>query len=128
MAKKKILVIDDDPDIIDIVRASLQKEPYDIVVAYDGQEGVEKARAEKPDGIILDIMMPNKDGFTACHELKHDPACKQIPVLILTAVGQHFATTRYAKSQGLALESDDYVEKPINPQVLVERVRELLGG
>jgi two-component system alkaline phosphatase synthesis response regulator PhoP len=125
--KKKVLVIDDDPDIIEIVKASLAKEPYEILVAYDGEEGVKAARASKPDAIILDIMMPNKDGFTACHELKHDEKCKNIPILILTAVGQHFATTRYAKSQGMSLESEDYVEKPIDPKLLVERVRELMG-
>ncbi len=126
-AKKKVLVIDDDPDIIEIIKASLAKQPYEILVAFDGVEGVDKARASKPDAIILDIMMPHKDGFTACHELKHDAACKNIPILILTAVGQHFATTRYAKSQGMALESEDYVEKPIDPKLLVERVKELLG-
>jgi two-component system alkaline phosphatase synthesis response regulator PhoP len=104
----------------------LEGAAHQVVCAYDGQEGVEKARREKPDAIILDIMMPEKDGFVACKELKGDPTCKDIPILILTAVGEHFANTRYAKSMGMELEAEDYIDKPIDPRLLVARLAKLL--
>jgi two-component system alkaline phosphatase synthesis response regulator PhoP len=71
-------------------------------------------------------MMPEKDGFVTCKELKGDPACKDIPILILTAVGEHFANTRYAKSMGMELEAEDYIDKPIDPKLLVARLAKLL--
>jgi two-component system alkaline phosphatase synthesis response regulator PhoP len=122
----KILVVDDEPDMVEMIKAALESAAHQVVCAYDGQEGVEKARREKPDAIILDIMMPEKDGFVACKELKGDPTCKDIPILILTAVGEHFANTRYAKSMGMELEAEDYIDKPIDPRLLVARLAKLL--
>lgn len=122
----KILVVDDEPDMVEMIKAALESAAHQVVCAYDGQEGVEKARREKPDAIILDIMMPEKDGFVACKELKGDPTCKDIPILILTAVGEHFANTRYAKSMGMELEAEDYIDKPIDPGLLVARLAKLL--
>lgn len=122
----KILVVDDEPDMVEMIKAALEGAAHQVVCAYDGQEGVEKARREKPDAIILDIMMPEKDGFVACKELKGDPTCKDIPILILTAVGEHFANTRYAKSMGMELEAEDYIDKPIDPRLLVARLAKLL--
>jgi len=124
----KILVVDDEPDMVEMIKAALEGAAHQVIAAYDGQEGVEKARREKPDAIILDIMMPVKDGFTACKELKGDPACRDIPVLILTAVSEHFADTRYAKSMGLELDAEDYIDKPIDPRVLLARLQKLLKG
>jgi two-component system, OmpR family, alkaline phosphatase synthesis response regulator PhoP len=122
----KILVVDDEPDMVEMIKAALESASHRVVAAYNGQEGVEKARKEKPDAIILDIMMPVKDGFVACKELKEDPQCKNIPVLILTAVSEHFANTRYAKSMGLDLDAEDYIDKPIEPKLLLARVNKLL--
>ncbi len=122
----KILVVDDDPDMVEIIKTVLEGAAHEVIAAYNGQEGVEKAKSEKPDAIILDIMMPVKDGFTACKELKGDPACKDIPILILTAVSEHFADSRFAKSMGLNLEAEDYIDKPIDPKVLLSRLQRLL--
>jgi len=127
MANKfKILVIEDDPDDLELVKMALKDEPYDISVAYNGEEGVQKARADKPDAILLDIMMPEKDGFKACEELKNDADCARIPVLVLTAVGQHFSSTRYAVSSGMRMEAEDYIEKPVDGEVLRKRLAHFL--
>jgi two-component system alkaline phosphatase synthesis response regulator PhoP len=122
----KILVVDDEPDVVEMIKAALESASHRVIAAYNGKEGIEKARKEKPDAIVLDIMMPEKDGFVACKELKADPTCRDIPVLILTAVGEHFANTRYAKSMGLELEAEDYIDKPIDPSILVSRLAKLL--
>jgi two-component system alkaline phosphatase synthesis response regulator PhoP len=122
----KILVVDDEPDTVEMIKTALESASHQVIAAFNGQEGIEKAKKEKPDAIVLDIMMPEKDGFAACKELKGDPACKDIPVLILTAVGEHFAHSRYAKSMGLELEAEDYIDKPIDPKLLVARLAKLL--
>ena len=124
----KILVVDDEPDMVEMIKAALESAAYQVVCAHDGQEGIEKARREKPDAIILDIMMPAKDGFATCKELKGDPVCKDIPVIILTAVSDHFAGSRYTKSMGLELDAEDYIDKPIDPKVLLARLQKLLKG
>ncbi len=122
----KILVVDDEPDMVEMIKAALEGAAHQVIAAYNGQEGIEKAKNEKPDAIILDIMMPVKDGFAACKELKRDPACRDIPVLILTGVSEHFADSRYAKSMGLELDAEDYIDKPIDPKVLLARLHTLI--
>jgi len=122
----RILVVDDEPDMVEMIKAALESASHRVIAAFNGKEGIEKAKKEKPDAIVLDIMMPEKDGFAACKELKGDPACKDIPILILTAVGEHFANTRYAKSMGLELEAEDYIDKPLDPKLLVARLAKLL--
>ena len=122
----RILVVDDEPDMVEMIKAALESASHQVIAAFNGKEGIEKAKKEKPDAIVLDIMMPQKDGFAACKELKGDPACKDIPILILTAVGEHFANTRYAKSMGLELEAEDYIDKPLDPKLLVARLAKLL--
>jgi two-component system alkaline phosphatase synthesis response regulator PhoP len=122
----KILVVDDEPDVVEMIKVALEGASHQVVVAYNGQEGVDKARAQKPDAIILDIMMPVKDGFVACKELKDDPSCQDIPILILTGVSEHFANTRYAKSMGLDLDAEDYIDKPVDPKTLLARLDRLL--
>jgi two-component system alkaline phosphatase synthesis response regulator PhoP len=122
----KILVVDDEPDMVEMIKTALEGASHRVITAYNGQEGLDKAREEKPDAIVLDIMMPVKDGFVACKELKEDPALKDIPVLILTAVSEHFANTRYAKSMGLDLDAEDYIDKPVDPKLLLVRLKKLL--
>jgi len=122
----KILVVDDEPDVVEMIKTALESAFHQVVTAYNGKEGIEKAKKEKPDAIVLDIMMPEKDGFVTCKELKSDPACQEIPVLILTGVGEHFSNTRYAKSMGLELEAEDYIEKPVDPKTLLARMAKLL--
>lgn len=118
----RILIVEDDPDDLELIKTALKGEPYEISVAYNGKEGVEKARTEKPNAIVLDIMMPEKDGFKACEELKRDPDCASIPVLVLTAVGQYFSSTQYAVGSGMRMEAEDYIEKPVDAELLRERL------
>jgi CheY-like chemotaxis protein len=122
----KILLVDDDKDFVEATKMVLESKPYEVVVAYNGDEGLAKARKEKPDLIILDIIMPVKDGFSAAEQLKKDPALKKIPVIMLTSFSQKGGETSLSVSQGLALEADDYVDKPVAPQELLRRVERLL--
>jgi two-component system alkaline phosphatase synthesis response regulator PhoP len=124
---KKILVVDDDPDLVDATSMILQSKKYDVVTAYDGVEGMEQAIKEKPDLIVLDVMMPQKDGYTLCKELKADPDLRRIPVLLLTAVVSHISTTRFTQQMGMETEADDFIDKPVEPQVLVDRIEALLA-
>ena len=124
---KKILLVDDDPDFVDAVAQILKSKKYEIETAFDGPEGLEKVKSQKPDLIVLDVMMPKKDGYTVCRELKADPQLSSIPVLLLTAVASHVPTTRYTQEMGLETEADDYLDKPVEPQVLVKRIETLLS-
>lgn len=126
MTKKRILVVDDEPDMVEMLKLILESASYEVLTAYDGQEGVEKAKLERPDAIILDLMMPRKDGFQACKELKGDPATAAIPVLVLTAISEKLSHTKYAKSMGLELEAEDYIDKPVDANLLLERLEKLL--
>jgi len=124
---KKILIVDDDPDFVNAVSMILTSKKYEVAIAYDGKEGLAKVKGERPDLIVLDVMMPGKDGYAVCKELKADPQWSKIPVLLLTAVASHVATTRYTTEMGLETEADDYLDKPVEPDVLVKRVETLLA-
>ena len=123
---KKILLVDDDPDFVEAVSLILKPKKFDVVTAYDGMEGLKKAKSEKPDLIVLDVMMPEKDGYAVCKELKSSPQMSHIPVLLLTGVASHVPTTRYTQEMGLETEADDYLDKPVEPEVLVKRIEALL--
>ena len=124
----KILVVDDDPDILDAVSMILETRGYQVVTARDGIEGLATLKAEKPDLMILDLLMPKLDGFGVCKELQ-DPRWakyKDIPILILTSVREEASRRRYELETGLELDVDDYVEKPVSPDILLERVGRLI--
>jgi DNA-binding response OmpR family regulator len=123
----KILIVDDDPDLVEAVTMILESKEYDVIAAYGGIEGLEKAKKEKPDLIVLDVMMPDKDGYAVCKELKADPTYSKIPILLLTAVVSKISTTRYTQQMGLETEADDYIDKPVEPAELVRRIEVLLG-
>ncbi len=123
---KKILIVDDDPDLVEAVSMILESKNYEVSAAYGGIEGLEKAKKENPDLIVLDVMMPDKDGYAVCKELKADPELSKIPVLLLTAVVSKIPTTRYTQQMGLETEADDYIDKPVEPEVLVKRIETLL--
>jgi CheY-like chemotaxis protein len=124
---KKVLLVDDDKDFIESTKAVLE-EKYEVVVAYDGDEGIEKARAESPDLIILDVIMPAEDGFTAAEQLKGDPELSKIPVMMLTSFGTRMTKeTQIPRSRGLDLQAEDYIEKPVEPDVLLKRAEDLLS-
>jgi DNA-binding response OmpR family regulator len=126
--QQKILIVDDDPDILVAIGAVLEARNYQVVTANDGEEGLSKLKEERPDLMILDLLMPRKDGFAVCKELR-DPRWSKyssIPILILTSVREEVSRRRYELETGLSLDVDDYVEKPIDPFVLAERVEKLL--
>jgi len=123
MAKKaRILLIDDDIDFVEATKTVLESKPYEVIVAYEGEEGLRKAREEKPDLIILDVIMPIKDGFTAAEQLKKDPDLSKIPVVMLTAYAGMGGETSIPVSSGLTLETEDYIDKPVAPEELLKRV------
>jgi DNA-binding response OmpR family regulator len=125
----KILVVDDDPDILDAVAMILESQGYTVVTARDGLEGLATLKAENPDLMLLDLMMPKMDGFCVCKELQ-DPRWskyRSTPILILTSVREEASRRRYELETGLELDVDDYVEKPMSPDVLLERVGVLIN-
>ncbi|MDY7032789.1 MAG: response regulator [Thermodesulfobacteriota bacterium] len=123
---QRVLVVDDDPDLVESVKMMLENKNYEVITAYDGIEGLQKAKEDSPDLIILDVMMPNKDGYEVCHELKADPQYNDIPILLLTAVVSEMSKTTYTHRMGMEIDADDYIDKPVEPAELVKRAEALL--
>ena len=124
----KILIVDDDPDILDALTMILEAKGYQTVTARDGSEGLANLKTEKPDLMILDLLMPKMDGFAVCKELQ-DPRWSKfrgMPILILTSVREEASRRRYELETGLELNVDDYVEKPVSPDILLQRVDRLI--
>lgn len=126
MSKKYILVVDDDPDLVETVSLMLESKGCEVGKAYDGVEGDESIRKRRPDLIILDVMMPRKDGYALCSELKANEETSDIPVVLLTAVGDAVPSTRYTHADGMVTEADDYIAKPIDTEGLWTVVNSLL--
>ena len=124
--KKRILVVDDEPDFSSIVKSNLEAEGFEVEQAFDGVEGLAKIKSNPPDAIILDVMMPEKDGFEVCAELKADPQYSNIPIVMLTAVATHVSSTRYSHSGGMSMEADDYLPKPASSAQIIDCVKNLL--
>ncbi|MDD5270765.1 MAG: response regulator [Candidatus Omnitrophica bacterium] len=122
MDKKKILLVDDEEDVLKTVGFRLQASGYDVVTASDGKEGLEKARSEKPDLVILDLMLPKMDGYKVCAFLKKDTRYKDIPIIMFTAKAGDID-----KKLGLEVGADAYIMKPFEPPILVETVEKLLA-
>jgi len=122
MAKVKILVIDDEADIVDTVSFMLRSRGYDVVTASDGGEGLTKAMLEHPDLILLDIIMPVMDGFEVCLKMKRDKEASKVPVIMFTARGDNDAVVK-AKNVG----ADDYIVKPFNLPTLVTKINKLVN-
>jgi two-component system phosphate regulon response regulator PhoB len=121
MSKATVLVIDDEPDLIELVRYNLDKEGFDVVASSDGESGLEIARRRTPDLIVLDLMMPGMDGLSVCRALRGDERTSRIPLIMLTARAAE--TDRVV---GLEMGADDYVTKPFSPRELVARIRSIL--
>jgi two-component system alkaline phosphatase synthesis response regulator PhoP len=126
-AKKRILVVDDEPDFCSIVQVNLEKEGFEVELAYSGVEGLEKVQASPPDAIVLDIMMPEMDGYEVCKQLKADEKYADIPVILLTAVASHVTSTRYSHRDGMSTEADDYIAKPASAEEITESIKRLLS-
>lgn len=119
--RKKILVIDDDPDILTLVQYNLEKEGYVVALCDNGSEALEKIDREKPDCLVLDIMLPGMDGREICRLLRANPLTRTLPVLLLTAKSGETDIV-----VGLELGADDYLTKPFSPRVLLARVKALV--
>jgi DNA-binding response OmpR family regulator len=126
MSKKYILVVDDDPDLVETVAMMLESKGCEVGKAYDGVEGEESIKERRPDLVILDIMMPRKDGYVLCAELKSKGETKDIPVILLTAVGEAVPSTTYSHADGMRTEADEYIAKPIDTDGLWDTVTSLL--
>ncbi len=125
----KILVIDDDPDLQTAVKKVLESKSYEVTAALDGDEGLRKVVDERPDLIILDVVMPGKSGFEVCRELKTDPKYyffSHIPVLMLTVYPDDREKMHLSMREGMTMEAEDYLHKPFDPDELLNRVEELL--
>lgn len=122
MDKKKILLVDDEEDVLRTVGFRLQASGYDVVTASDGKEGLEKAHSEKPDLVILDLMLPKMDGYKVCAFLKKDTRYRNIPIIMFTAKAGDID-----KKLGLEVGADAYIMKPFEPPELVEAVAKLLA-
>jgi DNA-binding response OmpR family regulator len=121
MSKQQlVLVVDDDPDLVEAVSMKLQAKDYRVNQAYDGEEAMAKIKEEKPDLVILDVMMPRKNGWVVCDEIKKDDALKDIAVIMLTAVGDAVKTTNYTHHDGKTTLADDYLPKPIDLDELMK--------
>ena len=117
----KILLVDDEPDILEIVGYNLSSEGYKVITAENGAKAVKKAKKEKPQLIILDVMMPEMDGIEACEQIRAIPNLKDVIITFLTARGED-----YSQVAGFDAGADDYITKPIKPKVLVSKVKALL--
>jgi CheY-like chemotaxis protein len=119
--KKKILIVDDEPNVRRLVRTILSKD-FIVLEAEDGRQAIDIACTQKPDLILMDIMMPRVDGYTACSAIKNDPTTKSIPVLMLTAVGFEL-NVKLSQQMG----ADAYMTKPFNSQALLDKIAQFLA-
>ncbi len=119
---KLVLVVDDDPDLVEAVAMKLEAKGYKVEKAYDGVEAMEKIKEAKPALVILDVMMPRKNGWEVCEEIKTSDSLKDIAVVMLTAVADSVKTTSYTHHDGKTTLADDYVPKPIVLDALMEIV------
>ncbi len=131
--KKRVLVVDDDPDFVDLLQLQLEKLQCEVDIAYNGVEGLDKINAQCPDVILLDVMMPEKDGFQMCKELKENEKFSDIPIIMLTAVADNLynsyvPSTSYTQYDAMSMEADDYVPKgPDCSTKIIECLRNILN-
>lgn len=118
---KKILVVDDETELVKAIQIRLEQADYQVIAAYDGQEGLDKVRSEKPDLIVLDLMLPKMDGYKVCRMLKFDEKYKNIPIIMLTARAQESD-----EKLGYETGADAYLTKPFESTVLLGKIKELL--
>jgi len=119
---KKILIIEDDPSFSRAINHIIQKEGYDVITASNGMTGLRMAREEKPDLLILDVMLPGLDGFEICNRLRNDPQTATLPIIMLSAKGQEAD-----KATGLKVGANEYLTKPVDRVLLLDKLTSLLG-
>ena len=121
MKREKILVIEDEPDILEVIEYNLTREGYRVQTSRDGDDGLKKARRDAPDLVLLDLMLPGIDGVEICRQLKRDPVTRAVPVMMVTAKSEDSDIVL-----GLGVGADDYITKPFSPRQLVARVQAVL--
>lgn len=121
MAKSKVLVIEDEPDIVEVIQYNLEREGHKVVACRNGEQGLSRIRTDNPDLVILDLMLPGMDGVEVCRQVKADPMTRGVPIIMLTAKGEESDVVL-----GLGVGAEDYVTKPFSPRELVARVQVVL--
>ena len=121
MKKKKIIVVEDEPDLVDVVTYNLEREGYSVLASQRGDEGLNLIRSEAPDLVLLDLMLPGMDGLSICRQMKSDSSTKEIPIIIASAKGEESDVVI-----GLEMGADDYLAKPFSPRELLARIRAVL--
>jgi two-component system, OmpR family, phosphate regulon response regulator PhoB len=121
MSKPKILVIEDERSLVEVLSINLEREGFEVVVAHDGQEGLRQAQLKLPDLVVLDLMLPNKSGLEVCRELRMGPRTREVPIIMVTAKAEESD-----ELVGFATGADDYVTKPYSMKVLVQRIKKEL--
>lgn len=121
MKHQKVVVIEDEPDIFEVIEYNLQREGYRVCGAVDGEQGLQLVRREAPDVVLLDLMLPGLDGLEVCRQLKGDTVTRSVPIIMVTAKGEESDVVL-----GLGLGADDYVAKPFSPKELVARIKAVL--
>ena len=124
---KYVLVVDDDPDLVEAVTLNLEAKGFSVGKAYDGLEAMDSIASKRPDAVVLDVMMPRKNGYEVCAEIKGNPDLSDIPVILLTAVGSAVPSTTYTHNDGMQVEADEYVPKPVDMAKLTGLVSELVS-
>jgi len=124
--KPYILIVDDDPDILEGITAILESQPYRLATARDGKKCMETIAQEIPDLLILDLLMPRMDGWGVIREMRSEPRYTGVPILVLTTVIEDASRRRYELETGMAMDVQDYVQKPARPDDLLQRVEKLL--
>jgi DNA-binding response OmpR family regulator len=121
MSRKRLLIVEDEKDMMEMLTFRLEAAGFEVIQAYDGQEGLDKAYSQNPDLILLDLMLPRVDGYKVCRELKSDVKYKKIPIAILTA-----RASEKEKKLGMECGAEAYIIKPFEPGELMDKIKELL--
>ena len=121
-----IMIVDDDPDILEGILTVLESQPYRLATARDGIKCLEMVEEEKPDLLILDLLMPRMDGWGVIRNMRSEPRYADIPILVLTTVVEDASRRRYELETGMAMDVQDYVQKPVRPDDLIQRIEKML--
>jgi two-component system alkaline phosphatase synthesis response regulator PhoP len=124
--KAKIMVVEDNIDEAKLIKMTLEPEGYEVVTALNGKEAKEKVTKENPDFFILDVMMPEMDGFAFCSWIRSNNEFKNTPIVLLTGVGEHIYESRYPLKGVMEADADEYLEKPLKPEALLDTISRLL--
>ena len=126
-SKAKIMVVEDNIDESKLIKMALEPEGYEVVTAMNGREAKEKIGDAQPNFVILDVMMPEMDGFHFCSWLRSNNEYQEIPVVLLTGVGEHIYDSKYPLKGVMQTDADEYLEKPVKPEVLLETISKLIN-